>query len=233
LLAITSICIVVHPTIASDYCAFPIPYIAQYPPKERAVKLPISAQHSHTDGDYNGALEDYKQAFNSHPSPLQQIITDRLKPRKSINRHCCISLLAITSLYLIVNPAIAIASDYQPSPTLYLAQESQEKQALKFAKSGFAKQLSGNYQGAVEDYNQAISLQECSANALGLKFAEVYRNRRLLKQQHFNDPKGALADYNNDTAFFSRVDFAICISNYRTRLTLIDFERLLNHRIQL
>jgi tetratricopeptide (TPR) repeat protein len=101
-----------------------------------------------------------------------------------------LSLLAITSICLIAHPVIA--SQDRLSSTLYLAQESQEQQALKFAKSGFAKQLNNDYKGAVEDYNQAI--------ALGLKSAQVYRNRGLLKQQHFNDPKGALADYNQAIA---------------------------------
>ncbi len=55
-------------------------------------------------------------------------------------------------------------------------------------------------QGALADYNKAISLWERSANALNSKLAGAYGNRGLLKADKLNDPQGALADYNKSIA---------------------------------
>jgi tetratricopeptide (TPR) repeat protein/V8-like Glu-specific endopeptidase len=50
----------------------------------------------------------------------------------------------------------------------------------------------GNYQGALTDYNQAITLNP--------NYAFAYHNRGNLKYQKLNDPQGALADYNRAIA---------------------------------
>jgi tetratricopeptide (TPR) repeat protein len=86
------------------------------------------------------------------------------------------------------NSRSAIASDDRPSSAIYIAQDSPVDRAVKFAISAESKHTDGDYQGALEDYNQAI--------ALNPKDGENYRNRGQVKHYRFNDPKGALADYN-------------------------------------
>jgi tetratricopeptide (TPR) repeat protein len=81
----------------------------------------------------------------------------------------------------------AIASDDRPSPAIYIAQDSPKDRAVKFAISAESKHTDGDYQGALEDYNQAIALNPDGGE---------YRNRGQLKHYRFNDSKGALADYN-------------------------------------
>jgi tetratricopeptide (TPR) repeat protein len=59
--------------------------------------------------------------------------------------------------------------------------------------SGILKHRKGNIQGALVDFNQAISLDP--------KYALAYGNRAILKYENLNDVQGALADYDRAIAF--------------------------------
>jgi tetratricopeptide (TPR) repeat protein len=65
------------------------------------------------------------------------------------------------------------------------------------------KNKGGNYQGALVDYNQAITLRP--------NYALAYNNRGVLKQDKLNDTKGALADYNK--AITLKPDTALAYNN--------------------
>jgi tetratricopeptide (TPR) repeat protein len=72
--------------------------------------------------------------------------------------------------------------------TTTLTKKSTTSAADAYNKSGKQKYRKGDYQGALADYNKAISLDP--------KLVKSYNNRGILKQEKLNDPQGALADYN-------------------------------------
>jgi tetratricopeptide (TPR) repeat protein len=69
--------------------------------------------------------------------------------------------------------------------------------------SAYQKNEKKDYQGALDDYNQSITLKPDDADA--------YYNRGNLKYQKLNDVKGALADYNQSIALKS--DYALAYNN--------------------
>jgi tetratricopeptide (TPR) repeat protein len=84
----------------------------------------------------------------------------------------------------------AIAKDTAPKADDYFA-------------SGVQKRKKGDYQGALADYNQAISIDP--------NFAMAYNNRGVIKKENLNDPQGALADYNR--ALQINPNFAMAYNN--------------------
>jgi tetratricopeptide (TPR) repeat protein len=72
--------------------------------------------------------------------------------------------------------------------TTTLTKQNTTSAADAYNKSGNQKYDRGNYQGALADYNKAISLDP--------KSAKSYNNRGTLKHEKLNDVQGALADYN-------------------------------------
>jgi tetratricopeptide (TPR) repeat protein len=69
--------------------------------------------------------------------------------------------------------------------------------------SAYQKNEQGNYQGALADYNQVITLQP--------NLAEAYVNRGILKRDKLNDLRGALADY--DEAIFLDSGYALAYTH--------------------
>jgi tetratricopeptide (TPR) repeat protein len=65
---------------------------------------------------------------------------------------------------------------------------SSQLKPADFLLSGRDKSQAGNYQGALNDYNQAIQLDP--------KYASAYNSRGFLKENQLGDIAGALADYN-------------------------------------
>jgi tetratricopeptide (TPR) repeat protein len=65
---------------------------------------------------------------------------------------------------------------------------SSQLKPADFLLSGRDKSQAGNYQGALNDYNQAIQLDP--------KYANAYNSRGFLKENQLGDTAGALADYN-------------------------------------
>jgi tetratricopeptide (TPR) repeat protein len=72
--------------------------------------------------------------------------------------------------------------------TIALTKQSTTSSANSYNESGKRKYDKGNYQGALSDYNKAISINP--------KLADAYHNRGRLKQNKLEDTQGALADYN-------------------------------------
>jgi tetratricopeptide (TPR) repeat protein len=72
--------------------------------------------------------------------------------------------------------------------TIALTKQSTASSANSYNESGKRKYDQGNYQGALSDFNKAISINP--------KFADAYQRRGILKYEKLNDPQGALADYN-------------------------------------
>jgi tetratricopeptide (TPR) repeat protein len=68
-----------------------------------------------------------------------------------------------------------------------IVQQSNTPSADDFFASGFQKSEAGDFRGALEDYDRAISLNP--------SFAVAYTSRGLLKHEKLNDVSGALADY--------------------------------------
>jgi S1-C subfamily serine protease len=66
--------------------------------------------------------------------------------------------------------------------------QSQTLTADDYFLSAYQKNEQGNYQGALTDYNQAISLNPT--------YVFAYNNRGVLKAEKLNDTQGALTDYN-------------------------------------
>jgi tetratricopeptide (TPR) repeat protein len=80
-----------------------------------------------------------------------------------------------------------------------LTKKSTTSSADAYNKSGNRKYDKGDYQGALSDYNKAISLDP--------KLAKAYYNRGNLKDK-LSDTQGALADYNKAISLNPRdVDF--------------------------
>jgi tetratricopeptide (TPR) repeat protein len=83
-----------------------------------------------------------------------------------------------------------------------LAQAETPKDAQAYLNSANQK-YDNDPQGALTDYNQAITLNP--------KFAEAYYDRALLKKNKLNDVKGALADY--DQAIIHNPKYAEAYNN--------------------
>jgi tetratricopeptide (TPR) repeat protein len=72
-----------------------------------------------------------------------------------------------------------------------------------YSESGKQKYIKGDYQGALSDYNKAISINP--------KLADAYHRRGVLKQTKLKDTQGALADYNK--AISLNPKYALAYSN--------------------
>jgi tetratricopeptide (TPR) repeat protein len=74
--------------------------------------------------------------------------------------------------------------------------------AIDYNNRGFVKIESGDYQGAIADFNQAIKLQP--------DYATAYNNRGLLKMGA-EDNQGAITDFNQ--AIKLQTDYALAYNN--------------------
>jgi tetratricopeptide (TPR) repeat protein len=83
---------------------------------------------------------------------------------------------------------VASAMGVQLEQRVAVLPQSQGLNATDYFLRASGKNDSGDYRGALADYNKAISLNP--------KYAFAYINRGNLKKDQLNDPKGALADFN-------------------------------------
>jgi formylglycine-generating enzyme required for sulfatase activity len=96
--------------------------------------------------------------------------------------------------------------------------------ALECFKSGYEKR--NDPQGALADYNQAISFDP--------NYAEAYNNRGNLKKDKLNDPQGALDDYNQAislnpkyaAAYYNRASLKDKLND--TQSALADYDQALS-----
>jgi tetratricopeptide (TPR) repeat protein len=83
---------------------------------------------------------------------------------------------------------VALAMGVQLDQRVAVLPQSQGLNATDYFFRSLRKDDGDDYQGALADYNQAITINP--------KFSEAYNNRGILKKDKLNDIKGALADYN-------------------------------------
>jgi tetratricopeptide (TPR) repeat protein len=98
-------------------------------------------------------------------------------------------ILGTVAALVAIAPAVAAKSPAeieQIAKSVSIAYK--DKDALYYYDRAGLKQRQNDRQGALADYNKAISLNP--------KFVEAYFDRANLKQTQLNDLQGALADYN-------------------------------------
>jgi tetratricopeptide (TPR) repeat protein len=83
---------------------------------------------------------------------------------------------------------VASAMGVQLNQRVAVLPQSRGLNASDYSLRAFGKDDSGDYRGALADYNQAILINP--------KYSLAYYNRALLKENKLNDIKGSLADYN-------------------------------------
>jgi tetratricopeptide (TPR) repeat protein len=83
---------------------------------------------------------------------------------------------------------VALVMGVQLDQRVAILPQSQEINATDYFLRALRKGESGDYQGAVFDYNQAILLDP--------NYSIAYNNRAILKNDKMHDVQGALADYN-------------------------------------
>jgi tetratricopeptide (TPR) repeat protein len=94
------------------------------------------------------------------------------------------------------------------SPRYQLARE--DRSARHYFKLGVAKSNSGDFNGAIANFERAISLQERSANELNPKLMEAYYNRATAKF-YLGRKQEAVADY--DLAIALDPKFSMAYNN--------------------
>jgi tetratricopeptide (TPR) repeat protein len=95
------------------------------------------------------------------------------------------SSIIISEISIASTDLISVDRSAAQKINLYITQNNTESE--KYSVSGFKKHTSGDHQGALADYNQAIVIDP--------KNALAYNNRGYLKSNHLKDINGAIKDY--------------------------------------
>lgn len=225
---------------------------------EEASKYVRSAGKKADAGDYQGALVDLNQAIaidpqfadaynnraflkQNHLQDLKGAIADFRQAAKLYRAQGDKANFTRVSNYL---PTLGSATDRENSTTNVSAADSLTNltKAKEYINSSERKYQARDYQGALNDTNQAIALNPKLANAYALRAAVKrelqdyqgaitdynraialdpknewsYFNRGVLKQEKLNDDSGALADYNQ--ALVVNPQFGVALENRRRLL---------------
>jgi tetratricopeptide (TPR) repeat protein len=110
--------------------------------------------------------------------------------QSNIMKNIKLSIATCALFTAILTPQVSLASIREPLsnreiPSTHIAQAAE---AVQLWNSGNEKVRTGDYRGAMVDFDLAIAIDP--------NYAMPYNDRALLKDNQFNDFQGALADYN-------------------------------------
>ena len=174
-------------------------------------------------GDHQGAIADYNKAIVIDPQNAQSyqgrgiekiLLGNKKGACEDWNRALSLGNKNTVRMFEEMDLAWCINKSGVNLSTINRSLSEQSRDSISYYNNGVDKAMKGDYQGAINDFDLALSLNP--------KFADAYMNRGTAKKK-LGDYKGAISDLNttieinpsDPIAYTNRCDAKRSIGDYR------------------